>query len=49
MLVGNFLNPSFGNKVVFVRTANAKSRVTLLVALLDQDFTNAQNVNGNLP
>ena len=47
MLVDNFLNPSLGNIVVFVRTANAKSRVTLLVALLDQDFTNAHTVNGN--
>ena len=49
MLADNFLNLSSGNMAVFVRTANAKSRITLLDAVLDQGFTNAHSVNGNLP
>ncbi len=49
MLADNFLNRSFGNMVVSVRTANAKSRITLLVAVLGQGFTNAHNAYANLP
>ena len=48
MLADNFLNLSSGNMVVFVRTAIAKNRITLLVAVLGQDFTNAPNANANL-
>ena len=49
MLADNILKLSSGNMAVFARTANAKDRITLQVAVLGQGFTNVRNANGNLP
>jgi hypothetical protein len=48
MLVDNFLNPSFGNMVAFVRTAKAQNPIRLPVAVLGQGFMNVRSANGNL-
>jgi hypothetical protein len=48
MLADNFLNLSSGSMVMFVRTTIDQNRITLLVAVLSQGFTNAHNANGNL-
>jgi len=45
----NFSNQSYGNMGVFVRTANARDRITFLVAVLGPGFTNVRNASGSLP
>jgi hypothetical protein len=48
MLADNFLNPSSGDMVAFVRTVNAKNPILSVVTVHDQGFTNVRNANANL-
>ena len=48
MLADNFLKPSSGDMVAFVRTVNAKNPILSVVTVHDQGFTNVRNANANL-